>query len=462
MIFKCGICENVFDSARGLTLHSKACTKSNKKKELITGVRTESKHYTSLQEYSTRSLLPNLDNEANILESIMDENNQDGEENFTDSHNCLINQESEYNARNNRDGHNLWSPSDLAKLSLLKILHKHNCHNNAFEDILKWASHCNNVSGSDIFKYARNTSRRETFLDNLCDRRNMQKMKPIKKKISLENNHFIEVTTFDFKQQLLSMFRDTELMDPQNLVLEEPGTVQNSHDNLGNSDHISDIRDSEWYKCAYEHYNEKLGSNKNRVICGIILTVDKTHTDWKGKLCLEPVHFSLSIFNKETRKKDYTAWRCLGFVNDLDAYSSSRFFIDDMEYFPEINIFDAKSNEEHDIDIDNEVRTDWLGFVFELFEMTNLSYLSTLFLILCYFCVCTRHLLITMIMKKKTRLTLITINHQSEESLNQEKLQKRKKNKQILLVLLLQDHHTVKRNLLFIIKYFQPFWKVYV
>ena len=89
----------------------------------------------------------------------------------------------------------------------------------------------------------------------------------------------------------------------------------------------------------------------------MVSVVDKTHTDWKGKLCLEPVHFSLSIFNKETRKKDYTAWRCLGFVNDLDAYSSSRFFIDDMESFSEINIFDAKSNEEHDIGTDDEVRT---------------------------------------------------------------------------------------------------------
>ena len=45
----------------------------------------------------------------------------------------------------------------------------------------------------------------------------------------------------------------------------------------------------------------------------------KTHTDAKGKLCLESVNFTLSIFNTETRRNNPRAWRSLGFINDLST-----------------------------------------------------------------------------------------------------------------------------------------------
>ena len=148
-----------------------------------------------------------------------------------------------------------------------------------------------------------------------------------KEKSEVIQSNTINVTTFDFKQQLLSMLRDDELMDPGNLVLEDP--VGSEHDKRLISNEISEIQDSEWYRCAENYYEKKLGLNPFRVICGIILTVDKTHTDGKGKLCLEPVQFSLSIFNTETRKKNQSAWKCLGFVNDLDAYVNAQFHIED-------------------------------------------------------------------------------------------------------------------------------------
>ena len=39
----------------------------------------------------------------------------------------------------------------------------------------------------------------------------------------------------------------------------------------------------------------------------------------KGKLCLEPVKFSLTLFNTETRRKNSRAWRRLGYINNLDV-----------------------------------------------------------------------------------------------------------------------------------------------
>ena len=122
------------------------------------------------------------------------------------------------------------------------------------------------------------------------------------------------------------MLRDDELMNPSNLVLEEP--IDKKYDHTSVKNEISEIQDSEWFRCAEKYYERKLGSDPFRVICGIILTVDKTHTDAKGKLCLEPVQFTLSIFNTETRKTNKSAWKCLGFINDLDAYVNAQYHIE--------------------------------------------------------------------------------------------------------------------------------------
>ena len=94
------------------------------------------------------------------------------------------------------------------------------------------------------------------------------------------------------------------------------------------------------------------GKEKNRVICGIILSIDKTHTDVKGKLCLEPVKFSLSIFNTETRRKKYSAWRRLGYINDLDAYRISKIFENESSDYSNVN---QSSGTDGDIVRENDI-----------------------------------------------------------------------------------------------------------
>ena len=51
----------------------------------------------------------------------------------------------------------------------------------------------------------------------------------------------------------------------------------------------------------------------------MIFAIDKTHTDQKGKLCLESVNFTLSIFDAKVRRSNYKTWRSLGFINDLNV-----------------------------------------------------------------------------------------------------------------------------------------------
>ena len=221
---------------------------------------------------------------------------------------------------------NYWPEETLCQIDLMKKLKELDCPIKAYDGIMDWAKKWT-CSSQSIFESGNINVRRKTLINRLSGRYHLNGLKPITKTISfnVENNqqYNVYVSCFDFKEQLLSLLRDEELMDPNNLCLDghNPGVEP-----IFDRDYISEINHGEWYKSVYEYYLKRSGKERNRVICGIILSIDKTHTDVKGKLCLEPVKFSLSIFNTETRRKKYSAWRRLGYINDLDTYRISKIF----------------------------------------------------------------------------------------------------------------------------------------
>jgi hypothetical protein len=60
----------------------------------------------------------------------------------------------------------------------------------------------------------------------------------------------------------------------------------------------------------------------NLLIIGLLIYVDKTHTDGKGQFCLEPVIALLTLLNFETRAQ-FVSQICLGYINDLDLSSTA-------------------------------------------------------------------------------------------------------------------------------------------
>lgn len=240
----------------------------------------------------------------------------------------LMKKEKDFNERM-KFTHKVWSNESLGKLELLKILDKHNCASSMFKEIMGWGTFYSKKEHCSLFS-TKNIMDRRSALNELEYRRDMKGMGPkiVRVDIGLKEPSFVNVTVFDFKNQLLSMFRDDELMNPDNLVLGKlVGSTfgTSSERNVNNDDElITEINDSDWYKWAETYYNKKLGENLNRLVCGIVLTIDKTHTDSRGKLCLEPVQFTLSIFNTNTRKRKSSAWKCLGFINDLEVDVNSR------------------------------------------------------------------------------------------------------------------------------------------
>ena len=92
-----------------------------------------------------------------------------------------------------------------------------------------------------------------------------------------------KVSCFDFKQQLLSILHYDNIINPMNLVFKtEPG-----EDPDFSTDKLKHIHDAEWCKSAYHYYYDNYGYDNKYVICVVIFAIDKTHTDQKGKLCLE-------------------------------------------------------------------------------------------------------------------------------------------------------------------------------
>ena len=158
----------------------------------------------------------------------------------------------------------------------------------------RWSS--NNFIFDSSSNY--NFKKRDQLLNDLTTRYGMTNMKPVQVDLQLQISNMdgmitTKVSCLDFKQQLLSILCNDDITNLKNLVFKnEPG-----QDPDFNTDQLNYIHDTEWYKSAYHYYNDKYGYDSNCVICGVIFAIDKTHTDQKGKLCLESVIFSLSIFN---------------------------------------------------------------------------------------------------------------------------------------------------------------------
>ena len=163
---------------------------------------------------------------------------------------------------------------------------------------------------------------RDKYISTLEKRFDMAQIKPNIQQLKINATESIKVSVFTFKQQLLPIFQDKDLMYPSNLVVDEMVSIDNGH----KSPLTSDIQDGKWYLCALKHYNNFYGIDLDCLVCGVILTMDKTHTDWKGKLCLEPVQFALSIFNKKVRTCNSKCWQCLGYFNDMDGYDITKVY----------------------------------------------------------------------------------------------------------------------------------------
>ena len=99
-------------------------------------------------------------------------------------------------------------------------------------------------------------------------------------------------------------------MQDENLIFVD-NPLENPNDHP--KEKINDINFGSCYKKAYKRYCKNPGKD---VLCPLIFFIDKTFTDARGLITLEPIWLTLGIFNQSARNRP-DAWRVIGFVPSL-------------------------------------------------------------------------------------------------------------------------------------------------
>lgn len=220
-----------------------------------------------------------------------------------------------------------FSHSSEAAVKLLALMQKHDAPLGMYDDIVKWAREAHKKEA-----FSKGTiPTRSTLLNNLWSRYNMSGIAPQQVPVLLKNaNVTVPVITYSFPDTLASLLTDPELMKDENFTFPDgndpfqpPETwPQNweSNDAFKSKKKIGELVAGKWYSDTY-HARCRPGDGK--ILCPIIIFIDKTHTDAKGRLTQEPVLFTLGIFNQKTRNNP-KAWRPLGLMPNFTTIKKSK------------------------------------------------------------------------------------------------------------------------------------------
>jgi hypothetical protein len=196
----------------------------------------------------------------------------------------------------------------------MHLLESLNCPDYALEKVLHWAkkSKLNNFSFSPR-AYTREANLQWIY-KLLC---NLHGRLPFLQEVSLEGaNEIQKVVCFDFGMSLLSLLQDEHLMQPQNLAinLENPTTLYQPPTNR-----LGDTNTGTRYR---ELYTEYITDPTRQLLAPIIMYMDGTAIDSKGRLEVCPVSFTCSLF-RESARRHSESWRLLGYIPDLNRLRSN-------------------------------------------------------------------------------------------------------------------------------------------
>jgi hypothetical protein len=205
-------------------------------------------------------------------------------------------------------------------VELLQLLDKVGAPDYMFSEIIDWASRAK----SQNYTFCPVLTSRAAVFNDLKQHFNMQDLKPTVRELKLESiAKMVPVVSFEFKSQLVSLLTDVSLMQPENLVINDPTT--NPDGSIADvspcflpykaeNNVLDEVLSGGWY----EDTATKLYSlDSNVFVCPVILYVDKTFIDPKAsRFNLEPVNFTLALFKRRCRYR-FPYWRSLGYIPPL-------------------------------------------------------------------------------------------------------------------------------------------------
>jgi hypothetical protein len=221
---------------------------------------------------------------------------------------------------------------------LLALVQQFGCSLDGYQTIMEWAAFAQE-KGYKFGRVERQKSRR-AVMQRMIKRLDMECLKPISKTIPLVDDPgpdldasrrgdpapspipkksigvpSIPIVMYNFEDLLDSILKDKTLMVLENLLL----NPENPYGKYPDGGPLNDVLSGSWYHQTWVELN--LGDGD--FLCPIIFFIDKTHTDHFGRFTLEPIRFTLGIFNRATRALS-KAWRTLGFLTDLQKGSTAQ------------------------------------------------------------------------------------------------------------------------------------------
>ena len=201
-----------------------------------------------------------------------------------------------------------------AQIELMSLLHDAHAPLYLIQSIWEWARKCR-LNEVDFFQPC---SRDQVLKDlkerygqtGICSPKCVTTMLPMVQRPAT-------VVKFDFLEQMYSLLCDDDLMQDDNLLFRDNSPLNPPPETILPNQHLQDINDGQLFKMA--HKNHVVDPSQD-VLCPIILFIDKTHCDTHARLTLEPVSFTLGIFNKSTRRRSIS-WRSLGYVVNFRGYN---------------------------------------------------------------------------------------------------------------------------------------------
>ena len=122
-----------------------------------------------------------------------------------------------------------------------------------------------------------------------------------------------DLVIFPFAANLARLLADPEAMLAENLLI-DPNNLDKPPVLGGTDNQYADVNTGSLYVDAW---SKRCKGRVNHILAALILFIDKSWVDRKGKLTLEPVMCTTSLFNRKFRNKP-EAWFELGYIPNMD------------------------------------------------------------------------------------------------------------------------------------------------
>ena len=214
-----------------------------------------------------------------------------------------------------REVRDSFTETDIAMLELHELLDKAGAPMYLFDQVTKWSQKHSGVFGMHGMRIPSKKKFATDMASKIYSPRFAKDLEPKTDRVVISPSNNVNLTGFSFTSQLISLLTNEDLMQPENLLLDR-------NDPLNSIPHhgcfLDDLNSGWWLR----ETSREICTKDNEILLGIVIFIDSGKVT--ENMSLEPIVFTLAIFNRETRNKP-EAWRTIGYIESDKNYSDQSY-----------------------------------------------------------------------------------------------------------------------------------------